>query len=283
MSKKGKISRIINNNAIVSEAGGQEVIYMGSGLAYGKRNGDFFDLDKVEKTFVLEDNEKKDEFAELLRQISPEAVSCAASIIEHIEKQSDMKFGPMTFIALADHISFSLQRKREGIELPNRMLNEIRRFYPKEFGLGRMAVDVIRDRTGVYLDDNEAGFIAVHLINAVGDEDNPSGADQVKLINNIVKIIEEFFQIRLNEESIYYQRLITHLKFFAARVFDNKIDADGDDFFFRISRVQYPEVHKCVDLIEEYIDYNYQVKIGKEEKGYLIMHLSVLLKKKEFL
>ncbi len=66
---------------------------MGSGLAYGKRNGDFFDLDKVEKTFVLEDNEKKDEFAELLRQISPEAVSCAASIIEHIEKQSDMKFG----------------------------------------------------------------------------------------------------------------------------------------------------------------------------------------------
>ncbi len=146
-----------------------------------------------------------------------------------------------------------------------------------------MAVDVIRDRTGVYLDDNEAGFIAVHLINAMGDEDNPSGADQVKLINNIVKIIEEFFQIRLNEESIYYQRLITHLKFFAARVFDNKIDADGDDFFFRISRVQYPEVHKCVDLIEEYIDYNYQVKIGKEEKGYLILHLSVLLKKKEFL
>ena len=41
--------------------------------------------------------------------------------------------------------------------------------------------------------------------------------------------------------------------------------------------MQYPEITKCVELVQEYLDYNYQIEVSTEEKGYLIIHINNLL------
>ncbi len=81
--------------------------------------------------------------------------------------------------------------------------------------------------------------------------------------------------------SFYYQRLITHLKYLVFRIFkQEQTDSETDDFFYRISRIQYPRIHRCVNIIDEYMNYNYNIHMSTEEMGYLVIHLSALLKRK---
>ena len=105
------------------------------------------------------------------------------------------------------------------------------------------------------------------------------------MIKDIIAIVQDYFEIKFDEDSFYYQRFVTHLKFLVFRIFKDK-DTDEsssirDDFFYRVSKVQYPEIHKCVNLIEEYLDFNYSLTMATEEKGYLVIHLSGLLKRKK--
>ena len=279
MSDQVKIKRIINNNVVLAEENRQEVIYMGSGIAFKKRNGDKFDKNLIEKQFVLKDNAQKSKFNELISYIPSEILTVTAKVVEHIENNSNIKINSLSFMALADHISFSIERKKKGKDLSNKMLNEVKRYYPKEIELGRKAIRVIFKETGYMLNDDEAGFIAIHLINAAGNEEDPKALEKIKLIDNIIMMIEDYFKIKLDTTSFYYERFITHLKFLASRLFDGISAKSEDDFFYRVSKVQYPEVHKCVDIIAQYIEFNYQIQMASEEKGYLVIHISGLLKK----
>lgn len=279
MSNQIKIKRVINNNVVSAMEDNKEVIYMGSGIAYKKRNGDTFDRALVEKEFVLKDDEQKSKFTELINQISPEIITLSAKVVECIEKNSKIKMNSISFMALADHISFSLERMKKGKEISNKMLNEVKRYYPKEFDLGKKALEIIKKETGYSLNEDEAGFIAIHLINALGNEEDPKGLEKVKLIDKIISLIEDYFNIKFDTDSFYYERFITHLKFLASRLFDGVDTKSGDDFFYRVSKVQYPEIHKCVDIIAQYIEYNYHIHMASEEKGYLVIHITNLLKK----
>lgn len=43
---------------------------------------------------------------------------------------------------------------------------EIKRFYPKEYKIGKYAVGLIRDKLNIDLIKDEVGFIALHIVNA---------------------------------------------------------------------------------------------------------------------
>lgn len=284
MSKKYKIKKIINNNFTLVINGKDERILMGRGIAFGKRINDYVDEDKIEKVFVFEDENQANSFHSLMKQVGKaDFFEVIANMVQAIEKDSDVKVSTAMYMALSDHISLALERKKNNQELSNKLLNEIKRFYPNEFELGKKAVQSIKEQTGVHLSEDEAGFLALHLINA-SEENNQSNLEQVKAVTDIVKIIEDYFEIELNQDDFYYQRLMTHLKYFAARVFktpDDKDQSPKDDFFYRVSKVQYPKIHKCVDLIAQYLDYNYHILMKTDEKGFLIIHLCGLLKRKE--
>ncbi|MEJ7220101.1 CAT RNA binding domain-containing protein [Staphylococcus gallinarum] len=47
-----KITKILNNNVIISKINHEERIIMGKGIAFGKCNGDLIEKDKIEKVFL---------------------------------------------------------------------------------------------------------------------------------------------------------------------------------------------------------------------------------------
>ena len=49
------ITKILNNNVVLSEAEGQEVILMGRGLAFGHKVGDEIPTNLIEKRYVSSD------------------------------------------------------------------------------------------------------------------------------------------------------------------------------------------------------------------------------------
>nr|WP_238121518.1 PRD domain-containing protein [Ligilactobacillus salivarius] len=69
-------------------------------------------------------------------------------------------------MALSDHIYSALERYNSGVELKNNLLWEIKRFYPKEFTVGKEALDIINKQFGIKLPEDEAGFITMHIVEA---------------------------------------------------------------------------------------------------------------------
>ena len=64
-----QISKILNNNVVITEKDQAEVVAMGRGLAFGKKIGDQIAVDKIEKFYTLKGDESS-RFDELYDELS---------------------------------------------------------------------------------------------------------------------------------------------------------------------------------------------------------------------
>ena len=272
-----EIVRIINNNVITSfDDKGQEIVLMGKGIAYLKKVGDNIHKEDIEKVFILKDEEKK-RYLDVIEAIDAQYFDIALEILEYVEYQLRIKANPIGYIMLADHIASAVERTKKGILIKNEMMGEIKTYFPKEFEVGKSALLLLRDELGVDLPEDEAGFIAFNIINM---SDGTKNEERTVFIEKVVEIVENYFRLSFNRESFHYERFITHLKYFFSRMLKGVNDIeDGDDFLYRMLKIQYPEIEKCVNIIQEFIQFNYKISITNEEKGYLIVHINNLLMK----
>ena len=275
------INRIINNNVIASKEQESEIVLMGKGLSFKKKVGDYIDSDQIEKIFVLKGREKM-RYMDIIENISSEYIDLAVDILDYAQKKLKVKTTSISYITLADHMASAVERTQKGVPLTNQMLNEIRRFYPREFAIGIKALEKTNELYNITLPIDEAGFIAFHIMNLSGAGMDPASEQSMKLIQKVIEIVESYFEVHLDQDSIYYERFLTHLKYFSSRVFldkERREDNKKNDFVYRMMKVQFPKATQCVELVGEYLDYNYEVKVNDEEKGYLIIHINNLLKK----
>ncbi|STS83933.1 putative transcriptional antiterminator [Klebsiella pneumoniae] len=93
------------------------------------------------------------------------------------------------------------------------LLWEIKRLYPKEFALGQEARAIIAKRLGVELAEDEAGFIALHLVTAQLNSEMPEVMHVTRVMQEILQLVKYQLQLNYDEESLSYQRFVTHLKF----------------------------------------------------------------------
>ena len=138
-----KAIKVFNNNAVaVISEDGREAILVGAGIGFGKRPGDVIDKMKIDKVYYVQD-ELQTRFLQLLKDARPSALKAAEEILNYARNQG-LELKNQLIISLTDHISFALERKEQGIELPYLMLSETRMLYQKEFEIGRWALQKIK-------------------------------------------------------------------------------------------------------------------------------------------
>lgn len=277
-----RIKKILNNNVVVTDdEKGCEVVVMGKGVAFGKHNGDVVDEGKIGKVYHLGDHEMLEKFKELLSVLSLDYLDASTKIIEMAEKDLDTVLNETIYISLTDHIHMAIHRLREGIPLRNMMLWEIRRFYPKEFSLAEKAVLMLEARFDLDIPEDEAGFIAMHLIDAQLDIKQPMADKIVHLIDEITSIVRRFFGIEFDKDSLSYYRFVTHLKFFAQRMYSGS-GQGGDEIDTEMEAMvqkKYRKAHECVDRIVAFIAKKYRYAVSGEEQFYLLIHIAKVLRK----
>ena len=122
-------------------------------------------------------------------------------------------------IVLTDHLSFAIERVRDGIHLNNKLLHEIKILYRREFEIGLWAIQHIKEKCQVEMPEDEAAYIALHIHTM-----KPQGGDlhqtvrQTTIIRDMVQSIKEHLKITIEEDDISYHRLITHLRFTLTRM-----------------------------------------------------------------
>ena len=130
------------------------------------------------------------------------------------------KLSDNIYLTLVDHISFAIQRQEKGIVVRNALLWEIKRFYNHEYLIGKEALAIIKRRLEIELPGNEAGFIALHIVNAqLGNGEMQQTMAMPKMIQSILNIVRYQFHTELDENSVNYERFLTHLKYFLQRMY----------------------------------------------------------------
>ncbi|MEC5271213.1 PRD domain-containing protein [Caldifermentibacillus hisashii] len=271
-----KIKKVLNNNVVVSlNSRNQEIVVMGRGLAFQKKVGEIIDASKIEKTFVLETHGISEKLANLLRDISEKYLNISARILEYAKSQLPYKLDEYLYVALTDHISFAISRYKQGIHLKNPLLWEIRKFYKDEFQVAVKALEIIKEETGIELGEDEAASIALHLVNSQLSGENVATAIQVtEIVNKILNIVKYHFKMELDENSINYERFLTHLRFFAIRfIREEKLEESVDEFFFEQIKIKYPEAYACTQKIKTYLEKQFHFELTKDEELYLTVHI----------
>lgn len=269
-----KIERVINNNVLSAfDENNREVVIMGRGIAFKKRPGDVVDEEKIEKIFVLNDQDEVGTFAELLKSLPLEHLQVSADIIDYAKQVMKGRLSPGIYITLTDHINFALDRKKSGMQFQNALLQEVKNFYPSEYLIGEYAISLIKRRLGVKLPVDEAASIAMHFVNAEYNTDMSDTMNITSLIKEILELVETEMGTNLNELGLYYSRFVTHLKFLAQRLFlGQMLDSQEEEFIDMIVRL-YPAEYACSRKIGDYIKERYGQTITKEELAYLTVHI----------
>ena len=276
-----KIDKIINNNLIRTfDNNGKEILVMGCGLGFQKKIGDTIDRSKIEKIYAIENKSDSNKLMTLLSEIPLEYIQVSNEIISYAKYSLGKRLNDNIYISLTDHISFAIERYKQGLNFKNALLWEIKRFYNHEFLIGKEALTIIKKRLDIMLSEDEAASIALHIVNAqLNSRDMNDTLDITKMIQNILNIVKFHFNIELDEYSLHYERFITHLKFFAQRILSGKVVKSDDANFCEMIKEQYKDAYLCAEKVKKYILKEFNHEISDEEIMYLTVHIKRIVKK----
>ena len=260
-----KIVRVLNTNAVVStDRQGKEIIITGAGIGFKKKKGEELDKSLVEKIYCLQSEEDNHRLQQVVREISA--------------RNAGLKVRDTLYVTLTDHINSAVERYQNGIRLKNMMRHEIRKFYPLEYRIGCQAIKWIDEKTGIDLGEDEAAFIAMHIVSSEFETSEVSDVQKItELINAIIKIVKMHFKIDFDEDSVSYQRFLTHLKFFSARVMDGEVYKDSMEEIYRVMVVQNRLAYTGVEKVAQFIEKQYGYRLSIDEELYLLIHIKRIL------
>lgn len=268
------VEKVINNNIVSAyDETGREVVVMGRGIGFGVRAGAVIDNSKIEKVFRIKSQGVAEQFKELLANMPLEHAQISNDIISYAKSTLKLKLNQSIYVTLTDHINFAIERYQKGINLENALLWEIKRFYPQEYGLGRYAIDLIRERLHVSLPEDEAGFIALHFVNAEYGTDIRDALHFPNQMKDILDIVTRELGIRLAEGSLHYERFITHVKFLLQRVYRKELLPDEESELAEMMKKKYPKEYACSEKIADYIEEAAGCRLSAEEIMYLSIHI----------
>ena len=268
------IEKVINNNIISAyEKSGAEVIVMGRGIGFKKKQGEMVPADQISKIFRIKSRTLAEQFKELLANMPLERVRISDEIISHAKDHLKLKLNQSIYVTLTDHINFAIERVSQGIEPQNALLWEIKRFYPQEFQLGIYALELIQDRLNILLPEDEAGFIALHFVNAEYGTDIRDAVKFPDQMQAIVDIVERDLGILLDESSLHYERFMTHIKFLIQRIYRKELLSSEDRELSLLMQRKYPREYQCSVKVAEYIMQATGSRLSEEEIMYLSVHI----------
>lgn len=276
--KEYRITKLINNNVVFADDSGQEIILFGKAIGFGKKRDDVVKEEQVIKVFRSANDSEKNYLSNLIEDIDVKYIDIASQIISMFEQGLNVKVNDMMLVSLSDHISNAVINEKEGVHVPLDILEQVIGLYPKEYKIAKEGLELIKQETGVMLQKSEAGFIVLHYINNRGTTSRSDGKYQLLFQEKIVKDVEEYFDVQLDRESLYFIRFMTHLSFLAARLHDKETLNQGDSIVYEALMTKYPKLKGCIDRNVKTIHDEFHEEISDEEKGYLAIHINNMLR-----
>nr|WP_241484835.1 PRD domain-containing protein [Lacticaseibacillus casei] len=278
-----KILQVLNNNVLlVADGHDKQQIVWGKGIGFRLKRGESYfptEDDHIFRAVPPRDVQWVDTFKELANEIPQSYFELTDSIIDLAQSRLNVSFDGHLLVPLTDHIYFAVQRAKSGMVVSNPMLFDVQRLFQKEFQVGQEAVDMIQSHSQVAFSDDEAGFIAMHLIEHELVETNgpvQTVAEAMAILSGVNEILGEDYGAKFSESSLAVSRMATHLYYLLLRTQEGKYNdssESSDTILLRQLKKQYPYAGKSLGKIVAFIADKVGYRFNDSNQLFLLIHI----------
>lgn len=274
MEKKYRVKKILNNNAVYVTANFLEYIVIGLGIGYHLKTHQIVPNDKIEKVFALE-KEDVGRIMKLAQEVPQGLFMDLYNIIDNIAHQYKIDLDNHAYIALIDHIQFSIQRYNQNQKVQNLMNPDIKIFYPKEYEMAQNLLNQLNTQLNIDLPEDEIGFITIHIVNGINTSINNQTNTITDAIYDTLNIVRDHYLISLKLEDAMTQRITIHLKMLIQRVL-SKTQILEEKIVLENVLKDFVEAKECAIKIKDYLEKRFKTSVNTQEIVYLTIHLNRL-------
>lgn len=267
------IKKINNNAAICLDSADHELVAIGTGIGFPPVPYEMSDLSIIQSTYYG----INPMYLDLLNQIPPKVFEVADQIINIFRNRVDSTISSNLVFTLADHINFAMERLRNNLHFENALQYEIQHLYEVEYEIGLSALKIIQQELNIRFPKIEASNISLHLINAKAIAQKTMNGNQFEdVLEDVVEIIGEHFQIYIDKSTVNYSRFVSHFQYLMKRQQKGKLMASENFKLFESVAGEYPITFDCVNKIKDYLKTEFNFSLDEEELLYLILHVNRL-------
>ena len=266
-----KVIKNINNNvALCQDADGKELVAFGKGIGFTKAPYEI-SVSQIERTYYNVDSV----YISMINDFPKEVIMLADDIVNYSRNKISYPLSSNIVFTLADHINFSIQRFKKDIKLNLPIMHDVKKLFETEMEIGNYGLALIRDTMHVNLPDEEAAYIALHIINAKFANGTAEETGQ-RIIQETTKILEEDFGLKIDKEGFNYSRFVSHMNYLIQRCKKKEILDTDYALLYQSLTKDYPVSYGAAEKISKYLEQKLDVKMTQEEKLYLILHINRL-------
>lgn len=96
------------------------------------------------------------------------------------------------------------------------------------------------------------------------------------MIKEMIEHIQSVFERSIDEDSISYQRLVTHLRYALGRLESNEAFQIMDDDMLTFIQTKYDSAYRCALGLADLLKKEYELHLPKSEIGYITLHVQRL-------
>lgn len=276
--------KTINNNAIIAlnNKGHENILFgKGIGIKCDRTLNSLVDISLIERVFIAQGDNSYVE--NLLQEIPYIYFSLIKDILDLATIRFNYNFNDTLYFALLDHIYFSQKMINEGETIINPLLSEIKVFNRREFEVSMEIVELINERLNTTFDQNEAAYIAFHFVTAMSNLNQSQNKKLITMLNETMQYISSLDNVVLDENSYYYGRLISHIKYFLIRKIENKSFKEKEIMSLKMMQ-SINETHEyewhIAEKIKSFFEKKFGFTVSQQECAYLTLHIVPIISKK---
>lgn len=272
MSDRYHVLKVLNNNCIIvtGEASDKERVLTGKGIGFGMSVGKTVQIpsDKIERYYVAFDEKLKTDYLRMAEDIDKQVLDTCTEVILMAEDKLG-KLNSRLHLVLTDHISFAIERIKMQMEIHNPFLLEIKNLYKEEYQLALEARALIEKKVGIAFNEDEAGFIALHLYSARQNLEVKETLKNTRVIKELVGIIESNLEVAVDND-LTYNRLVNHLRGAIER---SAYKLPIENPLLDMLKKEFTESFDIARQIQERVRDVLELEMPDEELGYMTIHI----------
>lgn len=266
-----RVTKALNHNAVLAimDKSSREYLLLGKGIGFGRKVSEYIEPTEDCRIYSLSSDSERGSARELLREIDPKYLEIADAILDSA-KQEFGKVDRGILFPLADHIAFAARRIRNGEQISNPLNQDIQVLFYKEYKVATLARKLLEEADGVLLDEDEIGYIALHVHSSICDE-KVSGAMQIAAaVRECISLIEADVGKNIDVQTISYNRMMNHIKYMAARAMTGEVlKLDLNEYMEQ----KFPASFQIATTVCRHLEQHLNIRLADIEIGYLAMHI----------
>ena len=243
-----RISKVLNHNTVIGihADDNQEYLVMGKGIGFGK---------KVSERFATS-------IQPIYLEIANEILDEAEKVFQNIDRA--------VLFPMADHLEYAVKRIQNHEQISNPLTDDIRVLFHLEYKTAECVRPILKERLGITIDDNEVGYISLHIHSAIKDENVSLAMQIARAVRECISHVEQVVNRPIDVMSLSYNRLMNHIRNMVARALQHEeLKLNLNDYM----EVKFPQAFQLAQTICDQVGKNLCCTISDAEVGYLAMHI----------